>query len=184
MTAAGETATDGFELRTARLLLRPCREEDLAALHALWTDPEVRRHLWDDEVISRERARQVVAKSEESFRALGYGLWSVFLAAEPGLAGFAGLRPIEGSDEIEILYGLHPRFWGRGLATEAAGALLGRAFALGLARRIWARADAPNAASFGVMRRLGMKPSGGPGSEAGLVCYEITAADYAEALLR
>jgi RimJ/RimL family protein N-acetyltransferase len=175
---------DDREIRTPRLRLRPCREEDVSGLHALWTDPEVRRFLWDGKAISCEQAREVVRKSEDSFRELGLGLWAVFLAAEPGLAGFAGLRPIEGTAEIEVLYGLHPRVWGLGLATEAAAAVLRHAFARGLARRVWARADAPNTASFGVMRRLGMRPASGPGSEAGLVCYEISAAEYAEASLR
>jgi hypothetical protein len=38
----------------------PFASEDLDALHALWTDPDVRRYLWDDIVISRERAAETV----------------------------------------------------------------------------------------------------------------------------
>ena len=109
---------------TPRLRLRPCREEDLPALHALWTEPEVRRYLWDGEVIPRERAMEILAKSEESFRSRGFGLWSAFVAGDPDLAGFAGLRVVGGTEEVEILYGLHPRVWGLGLATEAADALI------------------------------------------------------------
>lgn len=164
---------------TPRLRLRPCREEDLPALHALWTEPEVRRHLWDGEVISRERAMEILAKSEESFRTRGFGLWAAFVAGEPGLAGFAGLRVVGGTDEVEILYGLHPRLWGLGLATEAADALIAHAFARSWAQRIWARADAPNEASVAVMKRLGMTPAPGPGSESGLVSYAINANEYA-----
>ena len=110
--------------RHPRLRLRPCREEDLPALHALWTEPEVRRYLWDGEVIPSERAMEILAKSEESFRTHGFGLWSAFVAGEPDLAGFAGLRVVGGTEEVEILYGLHPRLWGLGLATEAADALI------------------------------------------------------------
>jgi RimJ/RimL family protein N-acetyltransferase len=46
---------------TPRLRLRPCTADDVPALHALWTDPDVRRHLWDGEVISPERAAATVA---------------------------------------------------------------------------------------------------------------------------
>jgi len=45
-------------LRTPRLVLVPFAPEDLDALHALWTDEHVRRYLWDDIVISRERATE------------------------------------------------------------------------------------------------------------------------------
>ena len=166
-------------IHTPRLHLRPCREEDLSALHALWTEPEVRRSLWDGEIISRERAMEILAKSEESFRSRGFGIWAVFVVGEPGLAGFAGLRAVGGTDEVEILYGLHPRVWGLGLATEAADALIAHAFTRALTQRIWARADAPNEASVAVMKRLGMKPSPSPESESGLVSYAITASEYA-----
>lgn len=168
---------------TPRLRLRPCREEDLPALHALWTEPEVRRYLWDGEVIPRERAVEILGKSEESFRTHGFGLWSAFIAGEPDLAGFAGLRVVGGTEEVEILYGLHPRLWGLGLATEAADALIAHAFARGWAQRIWARADSPNGASVAVMKRLGMTPAPSPGTEAGLVCYAIRASEYSGSLL-
>lgn len=166
-------------IHTPRLRLRPSREEDLSALHALWTEPEVRRYLWDGEVIPRERAMEILAKSEESFRRRGFGIWAAFVVGEPGLAGFAGLRVVGGTEEVEILYGLHPRVWGLGLATEAADALIAHAFARAWAQCIWARADAPNEASVAVMKRLGMKPSPSPGSESGLVSYAITATEYA-----
>jgi RimJ/RimL family protein N-acetyltransferase len=48
------------EILTARLALEPWRPEDLDALHALWIDADVRRYLWDGEVMSRERAEATV----------------------------------------------------------------------------------------------------------------------------
>jgi hypothetical protein len=49
----------------------PFASEDLDALHALWTDPDVRRYLWDDIVISRERA------AETGLRTFRTRIWSV-----------------------------------------------------------------------------------------------------------
>ena len=40
-----------WKLETPRLALHPAALDDLAELHALWADPEVRRNLWDDVVI-------------------------------------------------------------------------------------------------------------------------------------
>jgi RimJ/RimL family protein N-acetyltransferase len=69
--------------------------------------------------------------------------------------GFCGARTIAGG-EPELLYGLRREWWGQGLATECAGAVLDHLFgALGLAEVV-ALADAPNTASVRVMERLGM----------------------------
>ncbi len=51
---------------------------------------------------------------------------------------------------------MHPDSWGRGLATEAAHALLVRGFALGL-QEIWAVTDPQNQRSARVCEKLGMR---------------------------
>jgi RimJ/RimL family protein N-acetyltransferase len=57
----------------------------------------------------------------------------------------------------EIGFVFHPRYQGRGLATEAAGVMLGLGFdGLGL-HRLVGRCDALNLASARLMERLGMR---------------------------
>jgi len=144
-------------LTTRRLRLRPFAREDVDALHAHWTHPEVRRYLWDGLVISREQAAEVVTASLASFALRGFGFWMIEPAGATTLVGFAGLRPIEQTpDDIELFYGLEPECWGRGFAVEASRAVLARGFARGL-DRIWVRTDGPNAASVRVMERLGLR---------------------------
>jgi ribosomal-protein-alanine N-acetyltransferase len=124
----------------------------------MWTDPEVRRFLWDGVVIPREQAAQVVEASIESFERCGYGFWAVTLDGE--VIGFCGLREIDEGPEVEILYGLLPAHWGRGHATAAARAVLDYGIhTIGL-QRIAGRTDAPNAASARVLERLGMRYEG------------------------
>jgi Acetyltransferase (GNAT) domain len=136
-------------LVTARLDLLPCTQADAPALWEIWTDPDVRRYLWDDEVIPVERARAIVADS----------------VAET-IVGFCGLLPNH-AGEVELLYGLAPACWGQGLATEAARAVLRDAFeVLGLARVV-AATDPPNHASIRVLERLGMAPRTEPPAAAG-----------------
>lgn len=48
-------------------MLRPFIREDVDDLRRLWVDPAMRKYLWDDEVISRETAVEVVEASLESF---------------------------------------------------------------------------------------------------------------------
>ena len=146
--------TDAPILRTPRAELRPLTDTDVDAVHALWVDAEVRRYLWDDVVIPRDRAGEVVAASTADFVTRGYGLWGVYRDGGD-LIGFTGARP--GEDGLpELLYGFRQAWWGQGLATECASAVLDHLFgSLGVAQVI-ALTDAPNAASVRVMERLGM----------------------------
>lgn len=153
------------EIATQRLRLTPFREEDIDALHRHWIDPDVRRWLWDDVVIPRERAAETVRGAIASAAARGAGMWSLFLREGDGeLIGFCGFRELPDSDDIELLYGLYPAHWGLGLATEASRAALDFAFRELRVPRVYAGADPPNAESFKVMERLGMRlvPEGIP----------------------
>lgn len=51
-------------LETPRLRLAPFETREAAELHALWTRPEVRRYLWDDEIISAELTAEILEKNQ------------------------------------------------------------------------------------------------------------------------
>lgn len=145
------------EIETERLRLRPLGAGDRDDLHHLFTDPDVRRYLWDDEVLPVEQTWVVIAESLRRFEADGTGLWAVHLRHRAPLAGFGGYWPFHDPPRLEILFGLAPVHWGRGLATELARALLRYGFEeLGL-ERVDGSADAPNAASLRVMEKAGMQ---------------------------
>jgi RimJ/RimL family protein N-acetyltransferase len=147
---------------TSRLRLRPCTADDAGALHRLWTHPDVRRHLWDDEVISPARARATLAAGIASFADAGYGLWAVLPRDGDALIGFCGLRRVPATGDVELVYGLAPERWRGGLATEAVVAVLDFAFTvLGLARVI-GMTDPPNGASMRVMEKAGMQRDADP----------------------
>ena len=148
-------------------------------LHSLFTDPGVRRFLWDDRVIARGETGAVIEASVASFTSHGFGQWLAFPREGDTLVGFSGLRFVDGTPDIELLYALAPACWGWGLASEAARAVLHHGFvALGIPR-ILACADAPNAASIRVMERLGMRFVR-RGAEHGLdtVCYSLAREDF------
>jgi len=142
---------------TARLRLRPYRERDLDALHALWTDPDVRRYLWDDTLIDRAVAESTMRTSMASTAEHGFGHWAVCPAGADALIGFCGLMFIDDTRDVELLYGLAPQHWHQGLATEAASAMLRFGFEEYGFERVYAITDYPNTASAAVMRRLGMQ---------------------------
>ena len=149
-------------LETPRLRLRPLNRSDLDALHALFVAPGVRRFLWDDEVIPRDRTREVIATSVHTFARSGHGLWRVATREDDGLVGVCGYYRFYEPPRLELVCAMAPTTWGRGLASEAARAVVEYGFvALGF-EQVRASTDAPNAASLRAMRRLGFRPENAP----------------------
>ena len=108
-------------IETERLRLLPFRADETDVLHQLFTDPGVRRYLLDDEVVSRDWVAAEIARSRANFRRRGCGLWTLRLHEAPGkVIGFCGYRHFFEPPQLQLLYGLLPRYWGQGLATEAA----------------------------------------------------------------
>lgn len=102
------------ELVTTRLVMHPFGRDNVDALHALWTDPDVRRYLWDDVVIPRETAAEVVEGTLGDRSEHGYGMWTGTMNRD--LAGFAGFRSSEQGPEL--LFGFYPRYWHQGIAPK------------------------------------------------------------------
>lgn len=145
------------EIETARLWLRPLAPEDLDAIHHVWTEPGVRRYLWDGKAISREKAASVLARNAGYFEERGVGLWAVLRGEREELIGFCGFWPFGDASRFELAYGLAPSHWGAGLATEMARAAIRYGFEEAGFERITASADTPNMASLRVMQKAGMR---------------------------
>lgn len=158
-------------LSTERLVLRPVTADDHAALLAHWTQPDVRRFLFDGAALSAAEVAQTIEESIGDFAARGFGIWLIELGSAAGLVstatglvgtaaglvGTAGLRPLE-EYGLEIFYSLAPGAWGHGYATEAARAVVEYGLGpLGLPE-VLAEVDEGNAASVAVVKRLGMTP--------------------------
>ena len=144
------------EIQTDRLYLRPFADADLDNLHQLWTQPGVRRYLWDGEVIPRERTMSIIQASRASFEAHGFGLWSAFSRSNQAMIGFCGFWHFHEPPQLELLYGFAPSHWRQGFATEAAKAMIRYGFEELLFERIEASTDAANVVSVKVMKGVGM----------------------------
>ena len=180
----GEVANN-TPLASERLTLVPLGRSHIRSVRALWTDAEVRRYLFDGEVISLPQAENMVASNLECFASHGVGLYAlVERVTTPhgteSLMGFCGVRVFKDGETMELLYGIYPRYWGKGLIHEAATAVLAHVFNHCEIGRVIAATDTPNQRSVSVMQRLGMSFSERR-EWHGLdtVFYDITAADFA-----
>jgi RimJ/RimL family protein N-acetyltransferase len=159
-----------MNLLTPRLRLIPWTLASVPGLEQFLAHPDVRRYLCDGQVLPRERVEEIVQRHLRD-QLQGAGMWWVELA-RGGAAGIAGLTFTMPSGEPELLYALHPDFWGRGFAVEACRAVLDHLWAHSGAPVCWARTDPPNTSSEAVMRRLGMQPCGLTG-EPPLITYRL-----------
>lgn len=148
-------------LETTRLQLRPCRRmDDAILLHTLCTNDRVRHFLFDNRTISLDEARSFVEDSGTNFAEYGYGLWLVFARVNiKRLVGFAGCLPSK-AEIPSLIYGIHPDYWGRGYATEAADAVLKYMLETLNLPLVKADADEPNLASVRVLEKIGMVKKG------------------------
>lgn len=74
--------------------------------------------------------------------------------------GWCGVRPGNSPNEPELLYGLAPAAKGRGIATEAARAVVEYVLQLPGVESVWAATEPSHSASIGVMQRIGMTLEG------------------------
>lgn len=147
-----------IEIQTSRLKLRPYVKEDLDALHRIFIDPQVRKYLCDDKIMPREWIATEIENNTKCFEQHGFGQWSIFLKETSELIGFCGFRFFyDNPPELQLLYGLSPQNWGKGIATEAAKVMIQHGFTENKLQQIMTATDVENIASIRVMERVGMK---------------------------
>ncbi|MFC1573344.1 GNAT family N-acetyltransferase [Candidatus Eisenbacteria bacterium] len=144
-------------IETKRLILRPMTPEDTDDLLLVFSDPEVMASFGGQLFDHAQMTRWVQCnlKHQETH---GYGLFSVLLKDDAQLIGDCGLEHMDvaGSPEIELGYDLRSDYWGRGLATEAAGAVRDFAWQHLPLRRLISLIRPANVASRRVAEKIGM----------------------------
>lgn len=159
-------------LTTPRLTARPLGSGDMEGMRSLHTDPTAVATLSPDgRPMPEARTRAGLERIEDCWLLDNLGPWSIRLRddAAGGRAGdwigYAGIRRADhplGEGEIwELMYGLRPAFWRGGYGTEMARAAMDDASErLGI-QEFWAWTLWTNAASRGLMRKLGFRHAGG-----------------------
>jgi RimJ/RimL family protein N-acetyltransferase len=148
----------GYFLTTERLGFRAWRPDDGELAIGLWCDPEVARFLHAHGPPAAPDARARLAAEIALEQEHGFQYWPIFLRRGGAHVGCCGLRPREPDRAIhELGVHLRPAFWRRGLAVEAAGAVIDHAFARLGARALFAGHHPSNDASRRMLLRLGFR---------------------------
>lgn len=156
-------------IETRRLRLRPMADGDLDALSAITSDPAVMAFVGDGQPLSRASTAEWITNAAASLPDTGLGSRAVVHAESGALIGWAGLVWRADEEVVELLYGFARQFWGQGLASEAAHAIIDSS----QAPSIDATIDPSNAASRRILDKLGFTEIATELDEDGLPCVRL-----------
>lgn len=146
-------------LSTARFALRPLREGDEAELHALYGNAEFMRFAGCEPWADTNAASAFIERAQDGLARMTSVRLGVFDGDQ--LVGTCGLLNIDATHgRAELGYGVSVACWGRGIAREAAGAILDWGFRQLQLRRVAASVDPDNTASIRVLEALGFRHEG------------------------
>jgi RimJ/RimL family protein N-acetyltransferase len=142
-------------IETDRLLIRPFTMDDIEPAHAMNLDTEVSKYTGDGGVVSlKETERRIIQDVLGDYRKHGYGRLAVVLKKENIFIGFTGLKYLEDMDEVDLGYRFMSKYWGQGIATEAARACVKFGFEAMELKKIIAMVLPENLGSIRVLEKL------------------------------
>jgi len=149
---------DALSLRTNRLVLLPLGSADLDEAAAVFGDPRVMAHI-DGGTRDRATTAHLLEANQRCWKAEGWGLWAIRDATSGAFLGQAGLQRITdlaaATAEFSII--VSRRSWGKGVAAEAANAVLYDAWDRFDGTEIHALVHPDNSPGGAILRRLGFR---------------------------
>ena len=139
---------------TERLILRLLDENDIEAIYAMRSDEDVMRFIREPQ--NRNESANWVELVSSRWEKEQIGFCAIIEKSSGEFTGWCGLWQLKETDELEIGYAVAKKFWGKGLATEAAIRFLSYGFEKLEPEKIVAVAQPENVASRRVMEKLGM----------------------------
>lgn len=143
-------------MQTERLILRGFQPADVAALHKIVSNRENLRYFPRTEPWERERVERWLNSQPTHWQTHGFGWYLVEQQATGQLMGWCGLRELEDTQEVEVLYLFDKPFWGQGYATEAAQRCVADGFRLDGLKLIIGLTLLGNGASQRVLEKAGL----------------------------
>lgn len=175
-----------YQLEFEDLILTPIVSADENYFFETWNDLEFRKFLFDDEFVPLELVKELIEGSKKSFVENEFGIWKLTLKEMNEDLGFCGLRfSPDISNEIEVIYGIEKRFWGKAFAFDASKAVLNYGFDTLNLEKIIALVNPENVASWKILEKLGMSLIKEIETEIEkLKVYEMSKEDFSKSPIR
>jgi len=141
-----------MQIVTPRLRLRHAAPGDLAAIHAVLSDPRATRWWSTPPHRTLDETRQWL---DDMIAGNAAGSDDFVIERDGAVIGKAGFWRLP-----DVGYILHPDHWGQGLATEAVEAVVHHVFSRRALEVVTADVDPENTASIGLLEKLGFVRTG------------------------
>lgn len=128
-------------------------------MHAVYGDAQAMRWVGDGKPLDLAQCRHWIEVTLRNYATRGYGMFALASRDTGAVIGFCGLVHPGGQADAELKYALSRACWGKGLATEAAAAMLSFAASAKGIERVIATVDPDNIASQRVLLKAGMRLS-------------------------
>lgn len=145
------------KIETERLILKKMTTSDIPNVYQVVRQDLVGVGLASGKGMSLIETTAYVNKFLEHWNSFGFGVFGLTEKTTGNFVGHCGLRFIEGTKDIEILYALEPNYWGKGYATESGKASIKYAFEFLNTPKIIARVKSANQSSKKVTERIGFE---------------------------
>lgn len=140
-------------------MLREFSPGDAFHFYQLNADPEVLWYTGDRPFINLAEARTFL-QNYDAYKKHGMGRWAVLNKADHVWLGWCGLKYHEDMDWVDLGFRFFRQYWGKGYATEAAGASIAYGFGALKLPEIVGRAQPGNRSSVRVLEKVGMQFAG------------------------
>ena len=147
-------------IETKDLLIREFQDSDHEQTYPLYSDLELMKYIGDGKGWANAQTRNThLHRHMEYFQKHGNGFLAVCLKDRKELIGHAVIKTLDQTDKFEVGWLIHPKYQGKGFATQATRPLIKLAFDQGL-QEVFAVALEENKPSLRIMEKLGMKNRG------------------------
>ena len=111
-----------IKCETKRLILHECQDKDFEQFFTLNQDPDVMEYF--PNIFSYQETIELITKIKNKFKSNGFGFYTCELKENQQFVGSIGLNIPDFNAHftpcVEIGWRIHKKFWGQGIAVEAA----------------------------------------------------------------
>jgi len=143
---------------TERLQLRVFEKNDVEDAKAFWGNEEVMEHC--SGAIPHEHLDKALEAYASCHETKGLSVYAVIEKESGRVVGAAGFNVRTTQETVELIYHFAKSAWGKGYATEAAGACVDFAKKHPRVMNIYASADPKNVGSLKILEKIGFEYKG------------------------
>jgi ribosomal-protein-alanine N-acetyltransferase len=152
---SNDIRTEDFS--TERILMSKFMKEDINEFFEIVKKHEVGEWLGLGKGMSFEETEGYISRILKHWTLHNFGVWALKNKSNKEIMGHCGLRYIDDTEDIEIIYLLDPKYWGKGIATEAGNEAVQYAFNILKIDKLLARIRPNNSRSKNVINKIGFK---------------------------